>query len=81
MNGRPTGKRSIKRQHRVNAAKQRTWAKEADNDARYNEKQAKRERGRGMFVEARASEKEAKVDRQWASKRRKIAKKESMRGR
>lgn len=81
MRGRPTGKRSIKRQHRVNAAKQRTWAKEADKDARYNEKQAKRERGRGMFVEARASEKEAKVDRQWAKRRRRVAGSEARKGR
>jgi hypothetical protein len=71
---------SAKTQHRKNAAKQRTWAMEALNDADYNERQAKREQKFGKPIEARMSRREARLDRKFAKKRKTWATEEARKG-
>lgn len=56
-------------------AKEKRWATLAKQESKGNAKAAKREEKAHMPISAAESRKEAKMDMQWAKKRRKIAKK------
>jgi hypothetical protein len=67
---------SIIKQHKAVAKRENTWAAQAEKDAVYNEKVAKKERKAGKPLLAKDSEREVKLCKMFGGKRRRIAKKE-----